>query len=898
MTPAGLPRKTAAGPSAAVGLSSVEAAARLAVTGPNALPEVPGPTIALLFLKQFLSPLIYLLLAAALVSVFLGDLEDAVFIAAVLLVNGIIGTAQEYSASRAAAALRALQAPKAVVVRDGAPAEIDARDIVPGDLVVLEAGARIPADLALLEAQDLRCDESLLTGESAPVAKHVARTQAPDMPRSCRVFAGTSVTRGRGRGVVTATGVSTEIGRIASQIGAETPTRPPLILRLERFARLIAVAVGISVLFLFAVGLLREMAPRDLFLMSVGLAVSAIPEGLPVAISIVLAIGMRRMAGVNVIVRRMAAVESLGSCTMIATDKTGTLTLNELTATEIRLPNGTLLSLRPEVGGDGGGIDGPDGEDRRDAAALLLRAAALPNEARLVAEGDGWKGVGDTVDVALLDAARRGGIVREEIHAELPEVGRIPYEPDRRYAASFHRAEEKIRILVKGAPETLIAMADRMDRGGEAVAIDRAALLAQKDEMAARGLRVLAFAEGEIEGEAGGAASGAGYGHHHLVDLLFLGLVGMEDPVRPEVPAAIAACRAAGIDVVMITGDDPKTACRIAEEAGIAFSTQGVAIGEDIARAERDGPAAIDALTARAHIYARVEPVQKLAIVQSLSRNGHFVAVTGDGVNDAPALKHAHVGVAMGRKGTDVARESAAIVLTDDNFASIVSGIREGRVAYNNIRKIVFMSASTGAAEVALFLLALPFGLPMPLLPVQLLWLNLVTNGIQDVALAAEKAEGDELAYPPRRPSEPLFDRLMIGRVLSSTLVMGVGGFALFAWLLGAGYTVDAARNMLLLLFVLFENFQTFNSRSEHNSVFRQSLRANPLLVFGVIGAQALHVAAMYAPFLSDTLSLTPVDLTEWSLLLLAASALLVAMEVQKWIGRRRRRAASARVRP
>ncbi|CAG0948280.1 MAG: HAD-IC family P-type ATPase [Rhizobiaceae bacterium] len=895
MTPAGLPETTAARPSGvAAGLSSVEAATRLAAIGPNALPDVPGPTIVVLFLKQFLSPLIYLLLAATLVSVFLGDLEDAAFIAVVLLINGVIGTAQEYSASRAAAALRELQAPKAMVVRDGSAVEIDAREIVPGDLVVLEAGARVPADLVLVEAQDLRCDESLLTGESVPVAKHVARSEAPEMPRTCRAFAGTSITRGRGRGIVATTGASTEIGRIATQIGAEAPARPPLILRLERFARLIAVAVGVSVLFLFAVGLLREMTPRDLFLMSVGLAVSAIPEGLPVAISIVLAIGMRRMAGVNVVVRRMAAVETLGSCTMIATDKTGTLTLNELTATEIRLPNGTALSLRPAIGGDGGGVDGPDGEDRRNEAALLLRAAALPNEARLVADGDGWKGIGDTVDVALLAAARRGGIVREEVHAELPEVGRIPYEPDRRYAASFHQAETAVRIFVKGAPETLIAMADRMDRGGAAVAINRAALIAQKDEMAARGLRVLAFAEGEIAGDTSGANTAGGYGHHHLVDLLFLGLVGMEDPVRPEVPAAIASCRAAGIGVVMITGDDPKTACRIAEEAGIAFSPEAVATGEDVARAERDGRDAIDALAARACIYARVEPVQKLAIVQSLTRNGHFVAVTGDGVNDAPALKHAHVGVAMGRKGTDVAKESAAIILTDDNFASIVSGIREGRVAYSNIRKIVFMTASTGAAEVALFLLALPFGLPMPLLPVQLLWLNLVTNGIQDVALAAEKAEGDELAYPPRRPSEPIFDRLMIGRVLSSTLVMGGGGFALFYWLLGAGYTVDAARNMLLLMFVLFENFQTFNSRSERHSVFRQSLAANPLLVFGVIGAQALHIAAMYTPWLSDTLSLAPVSLTEWSLLLLAGSALLVTMEVQKWIGRRRNAAGLA----
>ncbi|TIX03315.1 MAG: HAD family hydrolase, partial [Mesorhizobium sp.] len=332
-----------------------------------------------------------------------------------------------------------------------------------------------------------------------------------------------------------------------------------------------------------------------------------------------------------------------------------------------------------------------------------------------------------------------------------------------------------------------------------------------------------------------------------------------------------------------VTGDDPRTASVIAEQAGFVFKPDQVVTGETVRRAEQDGEAALDKLTRHARIFARVDPAQKLSIVLSLSRNGHFVAVTGDGVNDAPALKHAHVGVAMGRAGTDVAKESADIVVTDDNFASIVNGILEGRVAYANIRKVVFMLVSTGAAEVVLFLLAMPMGLPMPLLAVQLLWLNLVTNGIQDVALAAEAAEGDELRYAPRRPNEPILDRLMIRRIWHSVLVMGVGGFAVFYWLLQQGYPEEQARNLLLLLFVLFENFQTFNSRSEHLSVFRQRLFANPLLVLGVLGAQALHIGAMYIPGLSDTLQITPVSLREWGMLLLLAATLLVGMEFEKW---------------
>lgn len=862
---------------AASGLTTAEARHRLTQYGPNSLPAPQAPGLPAVFLHQFLSPLIYILLAAAVISLALGEVRDALFISVVLLLNGIIGTAQEYSAGRAAAALRKLEQPRASVVRDNVQQEIDARELVPGDLVLLDAGNRVPADLRLVEAQDLQCDEALLTGESKPVKKHAASAEA--LTRETTALAGSMIVRGRGRGIVSATGSSTEIGKIAKEIGKRSISQPPLIIRMERFARVIAVAVGVAILLIAAVGLLREVPMRELFMLSVGLAVSAIPEGLPVAVSVALAIGMRRMAHSHVIIRKMPAVEALGSCTMIATDKTGTLTMNELTVTDIWLPDGTLLICEAGDKLDACTIRFPHEslDDARARGKALLRAAALPNEARLAREADGWRGAGDTVDIALLAAVRKGGFAHEDIRGEYPLLHRIPYEPDRKYAASFHRRQERIHVFAKGAPETLVAMCDRMDSAGAAVPIDREALLAQKEQLASQGLRVLAFAEGEI-GEADGPL-----GHGHLVNLTFLGLVGMRDPIRPEVPEAIRACHRAGIEVAMITGDDRRTAAEIGRQAGLTFSDEQVVTGADVRIAEEEGTDALDELTRRARIYARVEPTQKLAIVLSLARNGHFVAVTGDGVNDAPALRHAHVGVAMGRKGTDVAKESADIIITDDNFVSIVEGIREGRVSYANIRKVIFMLVSTGAAEVVLFLLALPLGLPMPLLPVQLLWLNLVTNGIQDVVLAAEKAEGDELSYPPRRPKEPIFDRVMTRRILHSTFVMGVGGFAVFYWLLDRGYGEDEARNLLLLLFVLFENFQTFNSRSEHHSLFRLQFFANPLLIASVIGAQALHIAAMHVPALSATLRIAPVSLTEWTVLLLAAAMIVMVMEIEKW---------------
>ncbi|MDR9763842.1 HAD-IC family P-type ATPase [Rhizobium redzepovicii] len=871
---------------AVIGLTSIEAEERLAELGPNTLPEPEPPSPLRVFLIQFRNPIIYILLLASALSFATGRIEDGLFVLVVLLINASIGTYQEYSADRAAAALRKLEQPSARVIRDGVACTIEAKRLVVGDLVLLESGDRIPADLMLVDASDLRCDESLLTGESMPVPKGRTVEGSSNETASSMLLAGSLVTRGRAKGVVTATGTATMLGGIAAELGRASSSQPPLVARLAKFTNALAVFVGLAALSLVVAGFMRGLPLHDLVMMSVGLAVSAVPEGLPIAISVALAVSMRRMAARNVIVRSMPAVEALGSTTIIATDKTGTLTSNVQTVTEIRLPDGTDIALDAHADLDKCEIraSGLDSDLVRERACRLLRAALLANEGTLARRDDLWVAAGDTVDVALLAAGRKAGLGQEELNDRYPLAARIAYEPEHKYAASFHHGSDRIHVFVKGASEVLIEMSDRMDSAGNVVEIDRMSLLAQKEEMAARGLRVLAFAEGEI-----GAPLAGSLGHGHLVDLVFLGLAGLQDPVRPEVPNAMKDCHAAGVEVVMVTGDDPRTAAAIARDAGLGFHAGQVVSGHDIDEAARAGDQRLDEITREARIYARVQPTQKSAIVASLIRNGHIVAVTGDGVNDGPALKKAHVGVAMGLRGTEVAKESADLVVTNDNFASIVAGIAEGRAAYRNIRKVVLMSVATGAAEVLLFMLALPFGLPMPLLPVQLLWLNLVTNGIQDVALAGGRPEGDELAGQPRSPLEPVLDGTMIQRVVQSTVVIGGAAFLAFQWMIAHGYGVPEARNITLLIFVMFENVQTLACSSERRSIFSVDILRNRFLLLSVLAAQTIHISAMYVPWLSGTLGLSPIMPLEWGLSMLIATSLVLVTEVDKFVSRRRR---------
>ena len=869
------------------GLAHHQAQARLQRYGPNALPQAKVPGIGQTFLRQFVNPLIYVLLIAAVVSLLLQHYADATFIFVVLLINAVIGTSQEYSAEHSASALQELVTTTAHVQREGDAYEINARSLVPGDIVLLESGDKVPADLRLIATHGLEVDESLLTGESLTVHKNANSrldVEAPLGDRLTMAFAGTLVTHGRASGVVVATGSNTELGRIATAVMARAPTKPPLLLRMEQFTFWVTVVVGVAVVIMAAVALGRGMQLAEIFLLAVALAVSAIPEGLPAALTVALAIGMRRMSRRNVIVRRLLTVEALGSCTYIASDKTGTLTVNELTVRRVVFPGQDPW----EVTGEGMVPEGSirtTGESPTVLQQSLLErlglAVVLTNEGFLGHRDGHWTHHGDAVDVALLVMAHKIGITRPAALATHSEIAIIAFEPERRFSASVNLVDGKPRAFLKGALEVVLPRCEMMATVNGDVVLDATLIQDRMQSLASQGYRVLALASGDIE-----LPTGKVFSEEQLNGLTLIGLVGMIDPLRKEAGPAVRACRSAGIEVGMVTGDHPATALAIARELGLASQADQAVTGSEFKKAEEEGREALEAIISRRRVFARVEPQQKLDIVQSLQRNGHFVAVTGDGANDAPALRAAHVGVAMGKSGTDVARETAGMIITDDNFASIVAGIEEGRVAYANVRKVIFLLISTGAAEIVLFTLALLFALPLPLFAVQLLWLNLVTNGIQDVALAFEPAEGGELQRPPRPPREPIFDRLMIERVVTSGLVMGGLAFAVFQWMLANNYSLEEARNGTLLLMVLFENIQAFNSRSERLSVFQHNPLRNPLLLFGTIGAQLIHIGAMYAPVLSDVLHIQPVSLELWAALLVVALSLLLVMELQKVVHR------------
>ena len=867
------------------GLSLAEAKQRLKQYGLNTLPKVKQAGIVKVFICQFASPLIYVLLAAAALSIIIEEWSDAGFIFAVLLINAIIGTAQEYSAQQAAAALQDLVKTCSRILRAGDSYEIQSEELVPGDIVLLESGDRVPADMRLLTANNLEIDESLLTGESLSVMKNAevildAETNLAD--RQNMVFAGSLVVRGRAHAVVVTTALLTELGNIAASVLGKSSSKAPLLVRMEKFTHRVAIIVGVAAIIMSVIALMRGMPIDEVFLLAVALAVSAIPEGLPVALTVALAVGMRRMAKRNVIVQKLVAVEALGSCTYIATDKTGTLTVNQLTIKKVVLPNNDSW----DVSGEGIEPKGIILNNKKELIAeekklleRLCQVAMLSNEGFLGQRDNGWTSHGDPMDVALLVLAHKAGFDKDGIKERYTETATIPFESERQFAASLNKTNATTTYAsVKGAYEKLLPMCSFMATTSNDIAIDVNRITKQAENLAAQGYRVLALVSGEIKEEE--------FSDNKLKNLTFIGLVGVIDPLRQEAKDAVIACQQAGIEVAMVTGDHPVTALAIARELGLAKNQNQVVTGNEL-KQKSENIAEFDTLVSTARVFARVEPTQKLNIVNSLQRNGHFVAATGDGANDAPALKAAEVGVAMGKYGTDVAREASELIITDDNFSSIVAGIEEGRVAYNNVRKVIFLLISTGAAEIVLFTLALLSGLPLPLLAVQLLWLNLVTNGIQDVALAFEPAEGNELNSPPRPPEEGIFNRIMIERVILSALVIGVVAFLVFQYLYTQGHSLDASRNGTLLLMVLFENIHVFNSRSETRSVFNHNPLRNHFLLFGTLAAQLIHIGAMYTPWISDVLRIQPVSLDYWLDMLLIAITVLFAMELHKLLRRK-----------
>lgn len=847
--------------SAQVGIGKLEAERRLAENGPNRLPQPKGVGPFGIFLRQFASPLIYLLIVAGVLSLLIGDRWDAIFIFGVLTTNALVGSYQEFKADAGARALRDLVPQVARVRRDGVVQEVPAAQIVTGDIVELESGMKVTADLRLVDANGLQIDESSLTGESMPVAKDAdlvldAETVAGD--RRNMAHAGTVVVEGRGAGVVTATAGSTLLAGIGSMLSdvARSAVETPLVRRMARLARRIAIATVALILLLALLLALQGGGWREIVLLAIALAVAAIPEGLPIAVTVALSAAGRRMAYRNVIVRALPAVEGLGSCTLIATDKTGTLTLNRLTVNRVVLADGTHFDRAQWL----------DGEND-DRLAEIGSAAAICNEAHLTDTGSP---VGDAVDIALLDLAHETGNDPEELLG-IERLAIVPYEPAARFAAVEANLPGGSRLVVKGAPETVLPMC--ADASEDALEL--------AEGLASEGYRVLVLADARSTPSAGPISN-------RLHGLRLLGFVGLSDPLRLGVVEAVAHCREAGISVRMITGDHPVTALAIARQLGLDEGEERVVTGSQLARLQEDSPEFVDAV-GNAEIFARIEPAQKLAIVKALQRSGHIVAVTGDGVNDGPALHAADIGVAMGRGGTDVARAASDLVIADDNFATIVAGVEEGRVTFLNVRKIVIFMLATGVAEIMMFIAAVAAGLPMPLTPVQLLWLNLVTNGLQDVTLGFGKGEGDELQRAPNSKLAALVDRDAIVLMLPGTVVMTLAAVWMMGEHLAAGSSVDEARNAVLFLVVLFQNGFLLSVRNLHLPFWRWHPPENGWLFTGLSAALLLHVTAQHIPFTQRLLGVSPIGLDVVMQSLVAALVVLMVTETAKWWIQRQR---------
>jgi Ca2+-transporting ATPase len=859
------------------GLEAGEVAARLARHGRNELAEVSRRPPWQLFVDQFRNVLIAVLVGAAVLAGLVGDFKDTIVITVVLLINAVLGFVQENRAERSLAALRQMLVATARARRHGVVTDVPAAELVPGDVVLVEAGDRVPADGRIVAAHSLEVDESSLTGESSPVPKGTAASpaDAPLADRAGMAYMNTVVTRGRGEVVVTATGMGTEIGHLAGLLQATVDHRTPLQEQLHVLGKRLAVAAGVAVAAFFALGLLRGGSVADTVLSSVALAVAAIPEGLPAVVTVTLAVGVHQMAKRGAIVKRLSSVETLGATTVICSDKTGTLTLNQMTARAVVVA-GHRSSVSGEGYGGDGGIDG-------GGAALddLLEAAVLCNDSRI----DGSTLVGDPTEGALVALASKAGFDADRLRAQRPRLAEVPFDSARKLMVTFHREGDAALVVVKGAPDVLLerCATTLADDGGERV-LDAAGIAAVHDDMealAAEGLRVLAVARGTVPAAVVEAA-GDELALMDLVDgLCLLGLVGLLDPPRPEARTAISVCRRAGIDVKMITGDHAATATSIARQVGIEGRTMtGAELDQldDVALAE---------VIEGVGVFARVAPEHKIRLVSALQAGGHVVAMTGDGVNDAPALKGADIGIAMGITGTEVSKEAADMVLTDDDFATIVRAVEAGRTIYDNILKFVRFQLSTNAGAIFSLLGAQLLGLPVPFTAIQVLWVNLIMDGPPAMALGVDPPASRSMDRAPRRGGA-ILTRSRLSRVLVTGSVMAAGTLGVLSWQTGVG-SEDHALAMAFTTFVFFQVFNVFNARDEGQSVFHRDTLRNGKLWVAVGLVVVLQVLAVHLAPVQGVFGTTELTGGDWLAVLGVSSTVLWVEELRKLVARRTR---------
>lgn len=847
------------------GLSIKDANKRIQKYGLNILPKKEKDSLLLIFLKELLDPIVLLLLVSILASLLVGEIVDAIAILVIILVDLILGTYEQNKANTTIEALSKLVPEMCKVMRDGKILSIPSEQLTLGDIVLLESGDKICADLRLIETHNLTLDESILTGESLPVEKNSKRIYEKDIAITSQknmVFAGTSVVTGRAKAVVTSIGVQSEIGKIATTIHETKEEKSPLTIRIEIFSKQITFAILFLTIILAFLLYVKGFQVNEILVSVIALAVSAMPEGLPLALTMALTIASNKMSKQKVVTKELNSVESLGSCTVIASDKTGTLTVNEQTAKKIILPN----DLEYLVEGSGYSVNGNVIGEHLEYAKELVELAVINNEATFTKRTL----IGDSIDLAFL-------ILGEKLHIKtnsIQTIESIPYESQNKYSAVFYRKNKEAYCTIKGSIETVLSFCNQMNLKRE---FNREKVMEQNEALSKEGYRVIAIAAGKIKEK-------DEYTEEDIHNLTFMGLVGFIDPVRKDAIPAIQKCSIAGIKVLMITGDHPLTAFKIGKDLKLTQDYEEVATGNEVEEALQKKPEEFDLFVSSKKIFARVTPLQKLKIVESLKRQGEFVAVTGDGVNDAPALRSANIGIAMG-SGTDIAKETSKMVILDDSFKSIVMGILEGRVAYANIRKIIYFLLSCGLAEVLFFCLSIFCNMPIPLLAIQLLWLNVVTDGIQDIALSFEKGEKEIMKEKPRNPKENLFDSILIEEILLSGIVIGLLVFGLWWYLLKVrALELPLARSYIVAFMVIIQNIHTFNCRSEKLSIFKIPLFSNSIFIVGIISSLLLGLAVIEVPFLSSFLKTMHIPYVHFIGLFALGFVILLIMECYKKI--------------